>query len=143
MNIRCIDEVGQMAKNAWARTATVILLLEGLAVMALAVWQIVALLGGDIESVSSAIALVVTTVVAGGAVLAFAWGVARNQSWSRSGGIVTQLLVLAVAAGALTGSFGSPVIAAIVAIPALVACVALVGAVRAANADQMRTIEKS
>ena len=45
------------------------------------------------------------TAVGAAAVLAFAVAIWRGQSWGRSGGIVTQLLILAVALGAVTGAY--------------------------------------
>ena len=60
---------------------------------------------GDTDSIESAIALLVLTAVGAVAVLAFAVATWRGQSWGRSGGIVTQLLILAVALGAVTGAY--------------------------------------
>ena len=81
------------------RVAAALLALEGLALLMVAGWEVVALVGGDTDDVGSSIALIVLTVVGAAAVVAFAVGVARGQSWGRSGGIVTQLLILAVFLG--------------------------------------------
>lgn len=113
--------------------AGVLVALEGLGLLALVVWQIVALVTGDTGSVESAIALVVLTLVGAAAVLAFAVAIWRGHSWGRSGGIVTQLLVLAVALGAATGAFAVPSLAIALAIPAVVALVLLFVAVRDAG----------
>ncbi len=122
-----------MRTSPIARFAALLLALEGVGLLALAGWQVVALAGGDTGSVLSAVALVVLTVVASAAVVAFAVGVWRDQSWGRSGGIVTQLMILAVALGAATGTYRHPSTGLILGAPAVVAFVALVLASRAAS----------
>lgn len=113
--------------------AAVLVALEGLGLVALVAWQIAALAGGDTGSIESAIALIVLTFIGAAAVLAFAVAIRRGQSWGRSGGIVTQLLILAVALGAATGAFAVPSLALALAAPALIALVLLVLAVRDAG----------
>ena len=115
------------------RLAAFVLGLEGLAVAALVVWQIWALAVGDTGSVQSAVALMVLTAVGAVAVLAFAVATWRGLSWGRSGGVVTQLLILAVALGAVTGAYASPTTGLALAIPGLIALVLLLFAVRAAG----------
>ena len=115
------------------RIAAILLGLEGLALIALVVWQIRALAIGDTESVESAIALLVLTAIGAVAVLAFAAVTWRHQSWGRSGGIVTQLLILAVALGAVTGAYADSTTGLVLAVPAIVTLVLLVIAVRAAG----------
>jgi hypothetical protein len=122
-----------MRTNVSGRVAAVLVGLEGIGVVSLAVWQIVALLAGDTDSIESAIALVVLTLIGAAAVIAFAVATWRGQSWGRSGGIVTQLLVLAVALGAATGAYADPAIALVLAVPAVVTLVLLVLAVRHAG----------
>ena len=113
--------------------------LEGLGLAALVAWQVAAIIGGDTESIESALALVVLTLVGAAAVLAFSVATWRGQSWGRSGGIVTQLLILAVALGAATGAFAEPALALAIAAPALVVLVLLVAATR----DAARTARGS
>lgn len=125
-----------MRTHAVTRVAATLLALEGVGIAALAGWQIVALAGGDTASVATAIALIVVTVVAAVAVLAFAGGVWRGQSWGRSGGIVTQLMILAIALGAATGTFGNALTGLELAIPAVVTFVALGLASRRAGAGE-------
>lgn len=122
-----------MRTNLSGRVAAIVVALEGIGVAALAVWQIAALLSGDTGSIESAIALVVLTVLGAAAVLAFAVAIWRGHSWGRSGGIVTQLLILAVALGAATGAYADPGIALVLAAPAIVGLVLLVLAVRDAG----------
>ena len=120
-----------MRTHAAGRIAAVLLALEGLAVIALAVWQVGALIAGDTDSIESAIALVVLTAIGAAAVIAFAVATWRGLSWGRSGGIVTQLLILAVALGAVTGAYADATTGLILALPAVVTLVLLVLEVRA------------
>ncbi|MDT0115722.1 histidine kinase [Microbacterium sp. PRF11] len=112
--------------------AAVVLGLEAVGILALAGWQTVALIGGDTDSVVSSIALIVLTVIGAVAVGAFGVSTARDVSAGRSGGIVTQLLILSVAIGAITGEWAAPGIAALIALPAVIGLVLLVLAVRRA-----------
>jgi len=122
-----------MRTNVSGRIAAVLVGLEGLGLAALTVREVVAIATGDTDSIESAIALAVLTLAGAAAVLAFAVAIWRGQSWGRSGGIVTQLLILAVALGAATGAFADPGGALLLAIPALVVLVLLVLAVRDAG----------
>jgi hypothetical protein len=115
------------------RLAAVLLALEGVGLLALAGWEIVALVSGDAGSVASSVALTVLTVLGAVAVLAFAGAVWRGASWGRSGGIVTQVLALAVVLGALTGQEPNPTTAVALAVPAVLTLVLLVAGARAAG----------
>lgn len=115
-----------------ARVAAAVVAVEAVGVFILAGWQVSALVSGDVDSLPSAAALLVLTIVGGVAVAAFAVGIVRDVSWGRSGGIVTQLLILAVALGALTGAYAHPLTAAALALPAVVALVLLLAAAREA-----------
>jgi len=112
-------------------TAAALLALEAVGILALACWQIVALLGGDTDSIVSSLALIVLTVIGAAIVGAFAVATARDVSAGRSGGIVTQLLILSVAIGAITGEWAAPGIALLIAVPGVIGLVLLVLAVRA------------
>ncbi|MFS0733620.1 histidine kinase [Microbacterium sp. 1P10UB] len=125
-----------MTTNPFARIAAGLLALEAGAIIVLLVQQVLALLAGDVESAESAIALTVLTAVGAAAVAAFAVATWRGQSWGRSGGIVTQALIAAVALGAATGAFAHPVIGLALAAPAIVTFVMLVLAARRAGADR-------
>ncbi|SFR99621.1 hypothetical protein SAMN04487846_1291 [Microbacterium sp. cf046] len=124
-----------MRTHVAGRLAAILLGLEGLAIIALVVWQVWALVAGDTDSIESALALVVLTAIGAVAVLAFAVATWRGQSWGRSGGIVTQLLILAVALGAVTGAYSVPMTGLVLAIPAAMTLVLLVVAVRAAGRE--------
>ncbi|MBU4465763.1 MAG: histidine kinase [Actinobacteria bacterium] len=119
-----------------ARLAAVLLGLEAVAIAGLVMWQFVALAAGDIDSPTSAVALAVMTALGAAAVAAFAVATWRGVSWGRSGGIVTQALILAVALGAATGAYAHPVTGILLAIPAVVALVLLFAAVKRAGADR-------
>lgn len=112
-------------------TAAALLALEAVGILALAGWQVVALLGGDTDSIVSSLALIVLTVIGAAIVGAFAVATARDVSAGRSGGIVTQLLILSVAIGAITGEWAAPGIALLIAVPGVIGLVLLVLAVRA------------
>ena len=114
------------------RVAAALLALEGLALLMVAGWEVVALVGGDTDDVGSSIALLVLTAIGAAALAAFAVAVARGGSWGRSGGIVAQLLLLAVAFGAFTGPTAAPAVGIALAVPALVGLGLLIGAARAA-----------
>jgi len=124
-----------MPTHAAARAAAALLALEGVAIAGLVLWQLGALLAGDTDSLESAIALLVLTAIGAVAVFAFAVVTWRGQSWGRSGGIVTQLLILAVALGAVTGVYAEPATGLLLAAPAIVTLVLLVIAVRAAGRE--------
>ena len=116
------------------RLSAALLGLEALALAIVAGWEVVALVGGDTADVTSSIALVVLTVVGASAVAAFGVATVRGRSWGRSGGIVTQLLMLAVVFGAITGPAPAYGFALAVAIPAVAGLVLLFTAVRRAGA---------
>jgi hypothetical protein len=121
-----------MSTSPLARAVAVLVGLEALGVVAVAVWQVVALAGGDTESVLSAVALIVLTVLGAIAVGAFAVGIWRGWSWGRSGGLVTQLLIAAVAVGAMTGTDAHPLIGVALIVPPLLIFVLLIVVARRA-----------
>lgn len=127
------DRTRGRSSTALAVTAAVIVAAEGVGLAALAVWEFIALVGGDTESALSSIALLVLTGVGAAIVLAFAAGIARGRSWARSGGIVTQLLILAVALGAATGQYAHPLTGLALAVPAVAGLVLLILVARAAG----------
>ena len=125
--------------NRIARTAAALLAIEAVGILALAGWQVVALAGADTTDPVSAVALIVLTVIGAVAVGAFAAATWAGRSWGRSGGVVTQMLILAVALGAVTGAFPHPGTAVALAIPAVVVLILLFLAAREAHrADAAR-----
>ena len=110
--------------------AAAVLIAEALGVTALVIWQIAALVEGDTSLLTTALALIVLTVIAAAALLAFGVATDRGMSWGRSGGIVAQVLILAVALGALTGIGADPLVAGAIAAPGGVGLVLLLLAVK-------------
>ncbi|MFG6445092.1 histidine kinase [Microbacterium sp. P06] len=110
--------------------AAVVLGLEAVGVAALVAWQIAALATGDTVFLATALALMVLTIVAAAGLAAFAVATLRGASWGRSGGIVAQVLILAVALGALTGAGADPLIALAIAAPAALGLVLLLMVVK-------------
>ncbi|WP_344071378.1 histidine kinase [Microbacterium sediminicola] len=119
--------------NPAGRTAAVIVLAQSLGLALLAIWQLMAMVAGDTAALDSAIALLVLTL-AGVAILA-TFGVAtwRDASWGRSGSIVAQVLILAVALGAATGAYAHPLTALAIAAPSAVTLILLFAAARRAG----------
>lgn len=91
-----------MRRSGPAAISAVILGLEGLALTAICVVELFALGAGDASSAASGIAMIVLTLIGAVALIAFAFGVLRRASWARSGGIVFQVLAIALALAALT-----------------------------------------
>jgi len=114
------------------RVAVVMLWIEAVVVLGLAVWEVVALGSTGAASLPSALALIVITLIGAFGIGAFAWGVTVGRSWGRSGGIVVQLLFIAVAVGAATGQYGHPSIAFALGLPAAATLIMLVLAERTA-----------
>ncbi len=132
-----------MRTSVAERVAGAILALEAAGLLVLVAWQLVALVSGDTDSAVSSIALIVLTALGVALSFAFAFACVRGASWGRSGGIVTQLLILAVALGAVTGQVAHPLTALVVATPALIGLPCLIAAVRAAarRADSAGSLE--
>lgn len=135
-----IDNHG-VSRDRIAGVAAGILAVEAIGILVLVGWQLVAIVSGDVAEIPTAIALLVCTVVAAVAVAAFAVAVWRGHSWGRSGGILTQVLILAVAGGALTGVFANPLIALYLAVPALAGFVALIATARRAAARERAAVD--
>ena len=125
-----------MRTNRSRRAAAVLVGLEGARrSSALAVWQIVAVASGDTGLDRERRRA--HRADASSAPSPCSRSPSRSGAASRGaapGGIVTQLLILAVALGAATGAYADPSTALILAVPAIVALVLLVLAVRDAGA---------
>jgi len=85
-----------------ALVAAALLAAEGLALAVFAVIEMAGLGAGDASSLPTAIALIVLTLIGAAALIAFALGVRRGRSWARSGGVVFQVLAVALALASLT-----------------------------------------
>lgn len=121
------------ARTPATRVASVLLALEALVLVILTGWQIVEIVAGELTSVTTSIALVVLTLIAAVGVGAFAFAVWAGASWGRSGGIVTQVLIVAIAIGSVQGGAGHWGIALALAAPAVATFVALIGSARGAG----------
>ena len=108
-----------------ARVAALILAAESAGLAILAAQEVIAWVSGAVASVANAVALLVLTTVGMLGLAAFAVACWRQLRWGRSGGLVAQLLILAVAGGALTGVYADPTIALWLGIPAVVCIIAL------------------
>ncbi|MET0734398.1 MAG: histidine kinase [Microbacterium sp.] len=115
------------------RIAGLLVGLEGIGLIALTIWQVVALVAGDTAALDSGLALIVLTAIGAAIVLAFAVAILRGMSWGRSGGIVVQVLIVAVAIGAATGAYAHPVAALALAAPAALTLALLVLTAREAG----------
>lgn len=115
--------------------AALIVGLEGIGLVALTVWQVAALAGGDAGSLESALALIVLTAIGAAGVIAFAVAILRRRSWGRSGAVVLQVLILAVALGAATGAYAHPLTGLAIAVPAVIALILLALDARSAGRE--------
>lgn len=85
-----------------AVAAAAVLALEGAALVVFAIIELMGLGAGDAASLPTAIALIVLTLIGAGALFAFAFGARIGRSWARSGGVVFQVLAVALALASLT-----------------------------------------
>lgn len=103
---------------------------EGLVLIGAAVWLLISLFAAPALSVVSAVALLVLVVICAIGVCAMAVGIFRGQRWARSGGIVVQVLFLAIAGGAATDQFGDVSLGLKIGVPALITFAILIAEVR-------------
>ncbi|WP_223625816.1 hypothetical protein [Microbacterium sp. EST19A] len=85
-----------------ALAAAAVLAAEGAALLVFAVIELAGLGAGDAASLPTALALIVLTLIGAAALIAFAIGTRAGRSWARSGGVVFQVLAVAVALASLT-----------------------------------------
>jgi hypothetical protein len=85
-----------------ALIAAAVLALEGAVLLIFAAIELVGLGAGDAASLPTAIALIVLTLIGAVCLFAFAAGVRSGRSWARSGGVVFQVLAVALALASLT-----------------------------------------
>lgn len=91
-----------MRRSGSATLAAAVLALEGVALAVLALGELLALGAGDASSMASGVALIVLTLLGAAALIAFALGTLRRLSWARSGGILFQVLGIALALASLS-----------------------------------------
>ena len=122
-----------MRSPALARAAAAVLALEGLALVVFALIELVGLGAGDAASLPTALALIVLTLLGAAALIAFAVGVNAGRSWARSGGIVFQVLAVALALASLTIQPVQWLFTLAVGVPAALGFALLVASARAEN----------
>ncbi|AZH78153.1 hypothetical protein CSX12_06595 [Microbacterium sp. Y-01] len=113
-----------------ALAAAAVLGLEALALLVFAIIELVGLGAGDAASLPTAVALIVLTLIGAAALVAFALGTRAGRSWARSGGVVFQVLAVALALAALTLRPVSWTFVLGVGLPALVGFVLLISSAR-------------
>lgn len=113
-----------------ALAAAAVLALEGVALLVFAVIEFAGLGAGDASSIPTALALIVLTLIGAAALFAFAFGARAGRSWARSGGVVFQVLAVALALASLTLQPISWVFTLGVGLPGLVGFALLVSSAR-------------
>lgn len=91
-----------MRRSGPAAFAAGVLALEGAALAVITLVELFALGSGDASSPASGVALIVLTLIGAVALFAFAFGTLRRASWARSGGILFQVLAIALALASLS-----------------------------------------
>jgi hypothetical protein len=113
-----------------ALAAAVVLAAEGAALLVFAVIELAGLGAGDAASLPTALALIVLTLIGAAALIAFAVGTRSGRSWARSGGVVFQVLAIALALASLTIQPVSWTFTLAVGLPALLGFALLIGSAR-------------
>jgi hypothetical protein len=103
---------------------------EGAALLVFAVVELIGLGAGDAASLPTALALVVLTLIGAAALIAFAVGTRSGRSWARSGGVVFQVLAIALALASLTIQPVSWTFTLAVGLPALLGFALLIASAR-------------
>lgn len=122
-----------MRSPGLALAASAVLAAEGLALLVFALIELVGLGAGDAASLSTAVALIVLTLMGAAALVAFAIGTRAGRSWARSGGVVFQVLGVALALASLTIQPISWVFTLAVGLPAVLGFALLIASTRAEN----------
>ncbi|WP_309065114.1 hypothetical protein [Microbacterium sp.] len=121
-----------------AMAAAVVLGLEAAALTGIALLELFALVTGDVSSTPAGLALIVLTLLGAAALAAFAIGTLRRTSWARSGGIVFQVLAVALGLASLTIQPVSWPFTVGVGVTGLVGLILLIAAVRRDGATDPR-----
>ncbi|MFS0911339.1 hypothetical protein AB3M89_06075 [Microbacterium sp. 179-I 3D2 NHS] len=91
-----------MRSPGLALAAAGVLAAEGAALLVFAVIELTGLGAGDAASLPTAVALIALTLIGAAALIAFAAGTRAGRSWARSGGVVFQVLAVALAVASLS-----------------------------------------
>lgn len=127
-----------MRASGPAVAAAAVLAVEAVAILVVSLLELFALGSGDAASLPSALALIVLTMLGAIALAAFSWGTLRRASWARSGGIVFQVLGIALGLASLSIRPVPWVFTLGVGGTALVGLVLIIAAVRRDGADDPR-----
>ncbi len=119
-----------------ALAAAAVLAAEAVALTVFALIELVGLGAGDAASLPTALALIVLTLLGAVALAAFAFGTRAGRSWARSGGVVFQVLAVALALAALTLQPIPWVFVVAVGLPGLVGFALLIASARAEAAPR-------
>lgn len=122
-----------MRSPGLAFAAAALLAAEGVALAVFALIELVGLGAGDAASLPTALALIVLTVLGAVALVAFAFGARAGHSWARSGGVVFQVLAVALALASLTLQPIPWLFTFAVGVPAVVCFGLLIASTRAEN----------
>ena len=122
-----------MRSPGLALAASAVLAAEGAALVVFALIELLGLGAGDASSLPTALALIVLTVLGAIALVAFAIGTRKGHSWARSGGVVFQVLAVALALASLTLQPIPWLFTFAVGAPALVCFGLLIASTRAEN----------
>lgn len=90
-----------MRSPGLAAAAALVLAAEGVALAVIAGIELLGLGAGTAASLPTGVALIVLTLIGAVALLAFAYGAWRGRGWARSGGVVLQVLGIALALASL------------------------------------------
>ena len=118
--------------------ASIVLALEGLGIGGLVVAEVIGIVSGRASSTVGGLGLLGITLIAAIALIAFAAGLLRRASWARSGGIVFQVLAIALALSSLTIAPISWLFTLGDGIPGILGLVLLILAARADGAEDRR-----
>lgn len=127
-----------MRASGPAIAAAVVLAAEAAGILVVSLLELFALGSGDASSTPSGLALIALTLIGAVALAAFSWGTLRRASWARSGGIVFQVLGIALGLASLSIRPVPWLFSIGVGGTALVGLVLLIAAVRRDGADDPR-----
>ena len=119
-----------------ALAAAAVLAAEGAALVVFALIELFGLGSGDAASLPTALALIVLTLIGAAGLFAFSVGVRSGRSWARSGGIVIQVLAVAIALASLTVQPVVWLFVLAVGLPGVLGFVLLIGSARAEGSAQ-------
>lgn len=125
-----------------AASAAAVLALEGAALGAVALVELFGVGAGDAAYLPTALALIVLTLIGAIALFAFAAGTRRGRGWARSGGVVLQVLAVALALTSLTVQPVPWTFILATGVPGLVGFVLLIASARRETRREVEETEK-